>query len=325
MSRALHWGFIGAGFVAAKALAPAVHAADRAVLQSVAARDRHRAGALEPAGPTYDDYRALLADDTVDAVYVCLTNEAHRPWVLAALDAGKHVLCEKPLGLDAAEVSEMHEAAAAAGRLLVEATWYRWHPRAARSRELVTAGAVGSPLSLSTAFCFGGVPEGNYRLDPARGGGAWYDVGCYGVSASHLLVGDGLVVESADQRLGPTGVDLETQAHLRSAHGAAVAVLASIDAPEQQGVTLHGSEGLLTWSAPQLTSWRQEATLTIERPGREPTVERYPALDAYRLMVEQFSRCVLDGEPPVVDSAESLRVARTMDAVRAAAGAGSSC
>ena len=319
MSGALRWGFLGAGFVATRALAPAVHAADRVVLQAVAARDVRRAAALEPAGPTYDDYAALLADETVDAVYVSLTNEAHRPWVLAALRAGKHVLCEKPLGLDAGEVAEMHAAASSAGRLLVEATWYRWHPRATRSRTLVSEGAVGTPESLSTAFCFGGVPQGNYRLEASRGGGAWYDVGCYAVSASHLLVGDELAVSSAAQRLGPEGVDLETRALLRSPGGAVAEVLASIDAPEHQDVTLHGSEGSLTWSAPQLSSWREEATLTVRRPGREVVVERFPALDAYRLMVEQVSRCVLEGEQPVVDAAESLRVARTMDAVRTAA------
>lgn len=121
------FGFLGAGMIATTALSPAVHAADGAHLQAVAARDIDRARSLEPAGKAYDDYSAVLADDTVDVVYIALANDAHERWTLAALEAGKHVLCEKPLGLDVAQVRRMTDAAAAADRLLVEAFWYRWH------------------------------------------------------------------------------------------------------------------------------------------------------------------------------------------------------
>src|SRR5439155_5482084 len=105
------WGFLGAGWIAGRALAPAVHAAPGAVLYAVASRDVSRARALAPSGPVYDDYAALLDDPDVDAVYVSLTNEAHAPWSIAALSAGKHVLCEKPLAMTAAEVDAMSAAA----------------------------------------------------------------------------------------------------------------------------------------------------------------------------------------------------------------------
>ena len=317
---AVRWGFLGAGFIATRALGPAVHAADGARLQAAAARDPRRARSLQPAGSAYGDYQTLLADPEVDVVYVALANDDHLPWTLAALAAGKHVLCEKPLGLDAGQVAQIARAATASQRWAVEATWYRWHPRATRSRELMRAGALGEPTSLRTAFCFGGVPAGNYRLDPARGGGAWYDVGCYAVSAAHLLLGDELTVESAHERLGPTGVDLETRALLRSPGGASAELVASIDAPEHQDLTVHGTHGSLTWSAPQLTSWREPATLTLTRPGAVPVVEHFAAVDAYRLMVEQVSACVRGEAEPVVTAAESLRVASTMDAVSGAAG-----
>jgi predicted dehydrogenase len=314
----VRWGFLGAGFVATRALAPAVHAAEGAVLHHVAARDRARAAALAPVGAASDDYAAVLADPGVDVVYIALTNEQHLPWTLAALEAGKHVLCEKPIGLNAHEIRRIARAATQSGRLVVEATWYRWHPRAARTAELLAAGAIGRPVSLSVSFCFANVPAGNYRLDPARGGGAWYDVGCYAVSAAHLLLGDELAVVSAEQRTGPTGVDLETRAVLRTPGGAVADVVASIDAPEHQDITVHGTEGTLTWSAPQLTSWREPATLTLRRPDADPVVERFAAVDAYQLMVEQVSACVSGGGEPVVSPAESLRVATTMDDVRAA-------
>ena len=311
----VRWGFLGAGSVATLALGPAVHAADGARLQAVAARDPRRARALQPAGATYDDYQALLADPEVDVVYIALANDDHLPWALAALSAGKHVLCEKPMGLDAGQVAQIARAAAVASRWAIEATWYRWHPRAARTQQLIRDGAVGEPTALASAFCFGNVPDGNYRLDPTRGGGAWLDVGCYAVSAAHLLLGDELTVESAYVRNGVSGVDLETSATLRTPGGAVAEVLASMDAPEHQDLTVHGAAASLTWSAPQLTSWREPATLVITAPGVEPIVEEFAAVDAYRLMVEQVSACVRGDSEPVVSAAESLRVARTMDAV----------
>lgn len=316
----VRWGFVGAGFVATRALAPAVHAAEGAVLQAVAARDLERAQALEPAGSTYTDYRGVLDDPAVDVVYVALPNDDHLPWTLAALQAGKHVVCEKPLGLDAGQVSQIASAARTSGQLAVEATWYRWHPRSIRSQSLVRDGAIGAPTSMSVAFCFGEVPAENYRLDPARGGGAWYDVGCYAVSAAHLLLGDVLDAVDSDRRTGPTGVDLETRATLRSPTGALARVVASIDAPEHQDLTLHAGAASLTWSAPQLTSWREAATLTLHAPGGRSVVERFAPVDAYRLMVEQIGACVRGEQQPVVSTAESLRVAQTMDAVTSKVG-----
>ncbi len=177
----VRWGFLGAGWIATRALAPAVAAADGAVLLAVAARDITRAAALGPAGRVYDDYAGLVADDEVDAVYISLTNEVHAHWSIAALQAGKHVLCEKPLAMNAREAVAMSEAANAAGRRLVEASWYRWHPRVRRAQELLAAGRIGSVRHVSAGFTFAGNLAGNYRLEPTRGGGALYDVGCYAV------------------------------------------------------------------------------------------------------------------------------------------------
>ena len=118
----VRWGFLGAGNIAATALGPAVHAAEGAVLHAAAARDEDRAAALGPAR-AYGSYEALLADADVEAVYISLPNDLHLPWTLAALEAGKHVLCEKPLGLDAGQVDAVAQAAAAADRRVVEASW----------------------------------------------------------------------------------------------------------------------------------------------------------------------------------------------------------
>ncbi len=266
----VRFGFIGAGWIAHRALGPAVHAATGARLQAAAARDPRRAETLEPSGRSYSDYRALLADPEVDAVYISLSNDAHLPWALAALEAGKHVLCEKPLGLDAAQVATMADAAARHDRLLVEAFWYRWHPRTRRLQELLASGAIGQVHSMEADFSFAGdfegTQRGNYRMDPARGGGALYDVGCYCVSAAHMTLGDGLVVERAETLPGRTGVDLATTAWLVAPAAGRVRaeIRCGIALPDRQVVRVTGSSATVrSPTGEAFTAWHEPTSLRI--------------------------------------------------------------
>lgn len=174
----VRWGFIGAGYVASKAMAPAVHATPNASLYAVASRDHGRSATLEPK-VVHHSYIDLINDPLVDAVYISLTNAQHKEWVLAALNAGKHVLCEKPLALNADEVGIMMDAAKLNNRLLVEAVWTRWQPRMQRMAQIVKSGGLGEVSEISSAFTFQGDLKDNYRLDPALGGGALLDVGVY--------------------------------------------------------------------------------------------------------------------------------------------------
>jgi len=128
----------------------------------------------------YDD---VLADPEVDVVYIALHNSAHRPWVQRALAAGKHVLCEKPLGLSAAEVDAMADCARENGRLLVEAAWNLWHPRTRAAERILAARALGAVRHVVARFDGASPPVGDYRRDAGLGGGALYDVGCYAVAA----------------------------------------------------------------------------------------------------------------------------------------------
>jgi predicted dehydrogenase len=318
----VRWGFIGAGWIARVALAPAVHAADGARLQAVAARDPLRAAGLGPVGGVYDDYRALLDDPSVEAVYISLSNEAHKPWTLAALAAGKHVLCEKPLALDADEVAEMAAAAEAAGRLLVEATWYRWHPRTRRAAALLRAGVVGPVREVESGFVFDGVAAGNYRLDPARGGGALYDLGPYSVGAALWAVPDEEpTVVRAEQTTSTTGVDLTMDATL--VLGSATArTRSSVAETDAQWLRIAAEGGGLEFSAPVFTDRWAPSRLTV-RDGDTERVEEFPAVDPYQVMVEHVSRAIRgDGTAWLLPLTESLRVARTTDAIFAAARAG---
>ncbi len=324
----VRFGFLGAGWIAHRALAPAVHAAAGARLQAVAARDAARGAELEPAGRTYTDYRALLADPDVDVVYISLSNDGHLPWILAALEAGKHVLCEKPLGLDPDEVRTAADAAQAADRLLVEAFMYRWHPRTARLEQLVTGGGLGEVRELEADFSFPGDFEGekrgNYRLDPARGGGALYDVGCYGLSAAHLLLGPELEVERAELLPGPSGVDLVTTAWLAAAGPAAPAARAlvrgGIALPERQVLRVTGAQaGVECAPGAPFTCWHEASALRITAADGATHEEAFGPLDPYRLMVEAVAARVRGEDAFVVDLLESARVASTLAAVRRAA------
>ena len=313
------WGFLGAGSIARSALAPAVHAAQGAVLHAVAARDPARAAALEPVRvhPTYD---ALLADDEVDAVYVNLPNDAHLPWTLAALQAGKHVLCEKPLGLTAEEVDEMAEAARDAGRTVVEASWYRWHPRVRLAQQRLAE--VGPVAHVTAGFRFDGVPGGDYRLDPAKGGGALYDVGCYAVSACLWAVGRGLPDEVvARSELSATGVDLDTRAVLSWDGGPDAEVHAGISGGTGQWLVVTGGRGELELRGAAFTARRDPVELWISDGAGTERVP-VPPVDAYQVMVEEVSSFVRGGPGWVLPLAESRETASVLDAVRASAAAG---
>lgn len=316
MTTPIRWGFLGAGGIARDALAPAVRAAEGSVLHAVGARDVQRAAALEPVA-AYGSYDEVLADPDVDAVYIALNNDAHLPWTLRALAAGKPVLCEKPLFLTAPEVREAEAAAVAADRLLVEATWYRWHPRTQRAEELVAAGAVGTVRSVHATF-LSSTPPGaeNYRMDPAAGGGALYDLGHYSISAALWALGDDLAVEDVEVRLSDSGVDVDTVARLRGATGTAL-VEASFDRPApEQRVVIEGTEGTLELVGDAFSTRDVPLGLRLT-VGGEVTEEDFAPVDPYRLMVEAFSARIRGRDAFVVPLEDSYRIAAVIDAIRA--------
>jgi len=278
-----------------------------------------RAAALAPAGPVYDDYAALLADPDVDAVYISLTNDVHAQWSIAALAAGKHVLCEKPLAMTATEVDAMVAAADASGRLLVEASWYRWHPRVRLAARLVREGAIGVVRHVAAGFTFDGRLDGNYRLDPSRGGGALYDVGCYAVSAALWAFGGAPVRDvAARQRVGPTGVDLATEAVLSFDAGDAE-IRVGINEPPKQWLVITGDAGEVELPGAAYTSWVSDDTELLVSDGTGTRRVAVPAVDAYRVMVEEVSTVIAGGDGWLLPLAESRATAAVLDACFAAA------
>ena len=308
----VNWGFLGAGFVASRGMAPAVHAAHGAHLYAVASRDEDRSATLEPE-LVHASYDALLADDRVDAVYISLSNSQHLEWVTKALEAGKHVLCEKPLGLNAFETRAMFETAEKNGRLLIEAVWGRWHPRFSRMVEVVASGAIGEIEHIETAFTFTSEMTDNYRLSPSMGGGALLDVGCYQAHAWVALTNGATDVSITDlaRIVGPTGIDLTTDVAVRINNSVTAHAVSSFALPSQQQFIVHGSTGhISTESGESFTTWNEASSLRVN-----DVVEEFAVTNAFVEMVENVSRAI-DGEAGwYVTSADSIRVADILDAI----------
>jgi predicted dehydrogenase len=308
----VNWGFLGAGFVASRGLAPAVHAAQGAHLYAVASRDEERSATLEPER-VHATYDALLADNRVDAVYISLSNSQHLEWVTKSLEAGKHVLCEKPLGLNASETEAMFECASRNGQLLVEAVWGRWHPRFARMVEVVKSGAIGSVQHIETAFTFTSEMTDNYRLNPAMGGGALLDVGCYQAHA-WVAFTDGasdVAITELSRVVGSTGIDLTTDVSVRINNTVTAHAVSSFALPSQQQFVVRGSEGQMqTESGESFTTWNEACSLRVNE-----TIEEFATANAFVEMVENVSRVIEGREGWIVPSADSIRVAQILDTI----------
>ncbi len=307
----IRWGFIGAGRIAHEALAPAVHAASGAVLQAAAARDPARAAALDPVGAAYGSYAELVADPNVDAVYISLANDAHLPWTLRSVEAGKAVLCEKPLALNAGEVDEM----IAAGGTVVEASWYRWHPRIRQAQQVLAEGRIGTVRHVTAAFTFAGVAADNYRLDPRMGGGALYDIGCYAVSAVLWSCGGRLPAEvAARSRRSETGVDLMTEAVLTWADGVTAEVHVAMDEAPRQRLIVTGDGGELELPTLAYTAQAGDQTELLVSDGSGTDRLSVPPANAYQVMVEEMSSVLAGGPGWLLPLTESRATAAVLDA-----------
>jgi xylose dehydrogenase (NAD/NADP) len=272
---------------------PAIAASSNGSLLAIASRDRARARefasrhAVARVSATYEE---LLRDPEVQAVYIPLVNSVHKEWTLRAVAAGKHVLCEKPLGMNAREVEEMGAAADKAGVLLMEAFMYRFHPR---PRAFVNE--LRNPVHVKASFGFPLKDPQNVRMKKELGGGALLDVGCYTVSISRWILGepDGVAAWAHGGE-----VDMTVSALLHFPGGATAAVWASFESPEEQELTVVTKEG------------RER----LERPfsSRDP--------DPYRLMVESFGESVLEGRPAVLPISDSVANMRVLDRIAEAAG-----
>ncbi|HZQ66132.1 MAG TPA: Gfo/Idh/MocA family oxidoreductase [Gaiellaceae bacterium] len=301
-------------------LIPGAKASPKVDLVAVASRDQARAEAyareweIERA---YGSYEALLADPDIEAVYIPLPNTLHCEWSIRAVEAGKHVLCEKPLSRHPEDVEAAFDAADEAGRILMEAFMYRHNPQTAKLAELVAGGAIGEPRLVRSAFSYSLYDRENIRLRTDVEGGALMDVGCYCVSGSRLVGGEP-VSAYGQAWYGETGTDWVFTGSLRFAGD----LLATFDCgtalPNRSELEVIGSEGSLFVADP----WHCLA------PGielrRESGVERIEVdrVDSYRLELENLADAIAGRAEPLLGRDDALGQARALEALHRSAQTG---
>ena len=312
----VRWGIVSTADIN-RQLIPGAHASDKVELIAVASREQSKADAyareweIERA---YGSYDALLADSDVEAVYISLPNTMHCEWSIRAVEAGKHVLCEKPLSRHPEDVERAFDAADRAGRLLSEAFMYRHNPQTMRLAELVREGAIGELRLIRSTFSYSLYDAENIRLRTDVEGGSLMDVGCYCVSGSRLLAGEPESV-FGQAYVGPSGTDWVFVGAMRFPGG----VFAQFDCgtclPNRDELEVIGTEGSLFLDDP----WHCRApVIELRREGEVERIELDPA-DSYQLELENLSDAILGEAPLLLGRDDAVAQARALEALHRSA------
>lgn len=331
MPEKLKWGVMGNATIARVCVIPAIQKSHNGVVHALASRSPEKAAVVAQENNierVYSDYRALIEDQAIEAIYLPLPNHLHCQWSCAALAAGKHVLCEKPLACNAKEAEQMAGVARQSDRLLMEGFMYRFHPRSQEVRKLVRSERIGQPRLIRSAFCYRmetadyNNPD-NARLNRGMGGGALLDVGCYSVSVARWLFGAEPEKVQCQAVYHSGGVDVHS-AGILSFEGDRIATLeASMVAGLQQTYTVVGESGVIELPHDAFIPWEKDAHYTLRDKNAdraEPTI--IEGSDEYRLMVEHFVDAVRKVAGLKFSTADSIANMRVLDALAQAARTG---
>lgn len=312
MSTVVNWGVLGYARIAKNSIIPAIARADNARLYGVASRNQ----ADLPTGEweqSYGDYAALLADPAIQAVYIPLPNSLHKEWVLRALEAGKHVLCEKPIGLTAAEAQEMQQAAVQHNRLLMEAFMYQYTDRVRVIKQVLESGALGELRHINVSFRFLLDRPNTIKMQPALGGGALYDVGCYPVNFIGMVTGR-LPVRCKALCETDQGVDTNLSALLQYKDGLIANIHCGFNAYGRNYAEIIGTKGMLIVDKPFLDDAGALHLHTAEGVRELPVSES----DRYQAEIRHFSSAVLNQPSRLIPLDETVRNMEVLDMIHAA-------
>jgi len=316
---AVKWGIVSTADINRKVI-PGAHASPKVDLVGVASRDKARAEEYARRWEiprAYGTYEELLADPELEAVYISLPNTLHCEWSIRALEAGKHVLCEKPLSRHTPEVEEAFDVADRMGLFLSEAFMYRHNPQTKRLRELVDQGAIGELRLIRSAFSYSLYDEDNIRLRTDVEGGALMDVGCYCVSGSRLLGGE---PETAFGQawFGPSGTDWVFGATLRFPGDVVALFHCGTALPNRDELEAIGSEGSLFLDDP----WHCNAPVIEHRRGDEVERIELEPEDSYRLELENLSDAIRGEGELLLGRGDAVGQARVLEALHESATSG---
>ncbi|MGD0389673.1 MAG: Gfo/Idh/MocA family oxidoreductase [Tepidisphaeraceae bacterium] len=330
MSGKLRWGILGTGNIAGQFTA-GLKTSQRGLAAAVGSRNPQTARAFAKThdlGRALGGYEALIADAEIDAVYNSLPNSLHADWTIRALEAGKHVLCEKPLAMNAAEAVRMFDAAQKSGRVLAEAFMYRSHPQTLAVIQAVQSGAIGELRLIRSSFCFRTrKTEGNVRFVRELGGGGLMDIGCYCINFARLFAGAEPAAVHAVAKFHDAGVDELAAATLLFPNGTISSFTCGICAHADNAAYLCGTEGFIEIPVP----WKPlpGSTFIVTR-GNEPRMDKPQStsppprqvhtIDApgnmYGIEADDFAAAALDGQPPRISRQDSIGNMRVLDEMR---------
>ena len=300
----LRWGLLSTARINRSLIKP-LRASARNILTSVASRSQASAEAYAKEWKierAFGSYEAMLADPDVDVVYNSLPNHLHAEWSIKAMQAGKHVLCEKPMGLTVAEIDAIAAASRQTGKVVSEAFMYRHHPQTIQARELVQSGAIGKLQAIRGAFTFPMKTDVNIRLVPEMGGGSIWDVGCYPISYARFIAGADPLEVFGQQLTGPTGIDDSFFGQMRFPGQIYAQFDSGFRTPFRTHMEIVGSEGTLTITSPFKPGLQEQISLYREdRNEAIPVTEQ----ELYIGEVEDMADCILLGKSPHMSLADS--------------------
>lgn len=321
MTDHIRWGVLGGAKFAREHMAPALHAAPGGQLAALATRDPAKAAPfrdIAPALRVFDSYDALLADPDIDAVYVPLPNHLHVEWTLKALEAGKHVLTEKPVAMRGGDFDRLIAARDEAGKLAAEAYMIVFHPQWHRVRELIAGGAIGRLVHVTGAFSFDNRADtGNIRNRAETGGGALRDIGVYVIGAARFVTG--AEPEEVGGRIRwENGIDVFSEISARFPSFTYTAYV-SIRLQPRQEMVFHGETGVIRVTVPFNAGVFGGPEVELHGPDLTVTTQRFPAARQYDLQVAAFNRAALTGAAYPCPLEFSRGTQEMMDRVFAAA------
>ena len=324
MMEPVNWGILGAANFAANYMGPAIHAARGARLAALGTSDPAKADRFSAFAPdlrVHSSYDALLSDPDIDAVYIPLPNHLHVEWSLKALEAGKHVLCEKPMTLQADQFDRLIAARDKSDLLAAEAFMIVHHPQFVRARELVAEGAIGTVRHVDAVFSYYNADTGNIRNQAGAGGGGLPDIGVYTFGSVRYVMGEEPQAVPFAHIDYENGVDTFVQMAAQFP-GFTYSAVVSMRLFNRQEVVFHGDKGVLRVTCPFNAGVHDQAELSIETAGQVRRTERFPGVNHYVLQVEAFCRSVRTGEAYACPLEFSKGTQIMMDMTFAAGGKG---
>ncbi|MEZ5399734.1 MAG: Gfo/Idh/MocA family oxidoreductase [Bryobacteraceae bacterium] len=315
----VRWGILSTSKFAQREVIPAIQQSERGEVTAIASRDPAKGRQCAERfgiGRVYGSYEDLLADPEIEAVYNPLPNSLHEEWSVKAAEAGKHVMCEKPFAMDASGAMRMEAAFATAGRIVREGFMIRFHPQWQRAKAVVEEGRIGNPRAVQALFSYTNVDPGNIRNKPETGGGALYDIGCYGIVSARYIFGEEPVRAICLMDIDPAmKTDRMTTAILDfpSGHGS---FTCSTQMVPSQRVQILGTKGRIEIEIPYNAPAKRDCRIVIDDASAAPSpdgaaTEALPAVNQYVVQFDAFSRAVREGgdlEYPPSDAVANMKI-----------------